>query len=204
MKEKKFWDDLRPDPKGKAFFECLWRSPLQALCFLMYSRLACEATWRGHANFPKLIQIKVTGLHWKWSTLCFVEPYPRSTKRIVFLRVNVSIFLFTTQLVQSVIVFVSSSFLTSTKMTQVLCSSLLLVWFVFMLIVTYSNVHYFALNSHDKLTDPRVTAQSCLVIFFYLGLKKYQNSLVALRIRNLIQERLNKDLYNWRHAVTNT
>ena len=65
-----------------------------------------------------------------------------------------------------------------------------------MLIVTYSNVHYFAPNSHDKLTDPRVTAQSCLVIFFYLGLKKYQNSLVALRIRNLIQERLNKDLYN--------
>ena len=65
-----------------------------------------------------------------------------------------------------------------------------------MLIVTYSNVHYFALNSHDKLTDPRVTAQSCLVIFFYLGLKKYQNSLVTLRIRNLIQERLNKDLYN--------
>ena len=57
-------------------------------------------------------------------------------------------------------------------------------------------VHYFALNSHDKLTDPRVTAQSCLAIFFYLGLKKYQNSLVALRIRNLIQERLNKDLYN--------
>ena len=57
-------------------------------------------------------------------------------------------------------------------------------------------VHYFALNSHDKLTDPRVTAQSCLAIFLYLGLKKYQNSLVALRIRNLIQERLNKDLYN--------
>ena len=57
-------------------------------------------------------------------------------------------------------------------------------------------VHYFALNSHDKLTDARVTAQSCLAIFLYLGLKKYQNSLVALRIRNLIQERLNKDLYN--------
>ena len=56
--------------------------------------------------------------------------------------------------------------------------------------------HYFALNSHDKLTDPKVTAQSCLAIFLYLGLKKYQNSLVALRIRNLIQERLNKDLYN--------
>ena len=57
-------------------------------------------------------------------------------------------------------------------------------------------VHYFALNSHDKLTDPRVTAQSCLAIFLYLGLKKYQNSMVALRRRNLIQERLNKDLYN--------
>ena len=33
-------------------------------------------------------------------------------------------------------------------------------------------VHYFALNSHDKLTDPKVTAQSCLAIFLYLGLKK--------------------------------
>lgn len=61
---------------------------------------------------------------------------PRLTKRIVFLQVNLTIFLFTIQLVQSVIVFVSSSFLTSTKMTQVLCSSLFLVWFVFMLIVT--------------------------------------------------------------------
>ena len=52
---------------------------------------------------------------------------PRLTKRIVFLQVNLTIFLFTTQLEQSVIVFLSSSFLTSTKMTQVLCSSLLLV-----------------------------------------------------------------------------
>lgn len=33
-------------------------------------------------------------------------------------------------------------------------------------------VHYFALNSHDKLTDARVTAQSCLVISLYLRVKK--------------------------------
>ena len=33
-------------------------------------------------------------------------------------------------------------------------------------------VHYFALNSHDKLTDPRVTAQSCLAIFFLPRIKK--------------------------------
>ena len=57
-------------------------------------------------------------------------------------------------------------------------------------------VHYFALNSHDKLTDARVTAQSCLVISLNLRVKKNQNNLVALRIRNLIQERLNKYLYN--------
>ena len=51
-------------------------------------------------------------------------------------------------------------------------------------------VHYFALNSHDKLTDAGVTAQSCLAISLYLRVKKNQNSLVALRIRNFIQERL--------------
>ena len=33
-------------------------------------------------------------------------------------------------------------------------------------------VHYFALNSHDKLTDVRVTAQSCLLISLYLRVKK--------------------------------
>ena len=33
-------------------------------------------------------------------------------------------------------------------------------------------VHYFALNSHDKLTDARVTAQSCLAISLYLRVKK--------------------------------
>lgn len=173
MKEKKFWDDLRPDPKGKAFFDCLWRSPLQALCFLMYSRLACEATWRGHANFPKLIQIKVTGLHWKWSTLCFVEPYSST--------VNEENCLFKGQFNYF------SIYNTISTVCNCLCIIILLnkyqddTSFVFFIIACMicvyvdSNVvavHYFALNSHDKLTDARVTVQSCLVISLYLRVKK--------------------------------
>ena len=166
---KSFWDDLRPDPRGKAFL-CLWWSTFQTFCLLMYSRFACETTWTGPTNVSKLIRSDWFASNIYLLILCIVEPYCSSLNEESGLHVSqfMHFSIYNTVCTDSNLLFViilnKHRFFTRYVFYISVC---MICAYIESNIVA---VYYFALNSQGKLTDLRIAAVRTVAIGLTLKL----------------------------------